>query len=157
GGMDSKLKAAEIAARSGVGVVIASGKTPMLSEILRGEVVGTYCVPSTRRIKGKKKWIAFNLKVEGKVIVDPGGVEAIVNDKKSLLPAGVGQVVGDFKMGSNISIQDEHGKEIARGLSNFSSHELRLIQGRNTRSIPQVLGNESYFEEVVHRDNMVVF
>lgn len=156
GGMASKLKAAEIATKSGVGVIIANGKNIDLEAIFRGEEIGTFFVPSEKRLRGRKKWIAFNPKVGGVVIIDKGGERAIVVEKKSLLPAGVKEVIGNFKIGSNISIQNEDGKEIARGLSNFSSDELRRIMGLNTRRIPEVLGTSTYFDEVVHRDNMVI-
>lgn len=156
GGMASKLKAAEIATKSGVGVIIANGKNIDLDAIFRGEEIGTFFVPSEKRLRGRKKWIAFNPKVGGVIIIDKGGERAIVVEKKSLLPAGVKGVIGNFKIGSNVSIQNEDGKEIARGLSNFSSDELRRIMGLNTRRIPEVLGTSTYFDEVVHRDNMVI-
>jgi len=156
GGMASKLKAAEIATKSGVGVIIANGKNIDLDAIFRGEEIGTFFIPSEKRLRGRKKWIAFNPKVGGVIIIDKGGERAIVVEKKSLLPAGVKGVIGNFKIGSNVSIQNEDGKEIARGLSNFSSDELRRIMGLNTWRIPEVLGTSTYFDEVVHRDNMVI-
>jgi glutamate 5-kinase len=156
GGMDSKLSATEIATKGGIGTVIANGKNIDLSLLLSGDPVGTYFIPAARKLRGRKKWIAFNPKTEGTIIIDRGGEAAIVSDKKSLLPAGVREVVGDFRIGSNVSIQNEERREIARGLSNFSSGEINLIKGLNTRQIPAVLGTESYFDEIVHRDNMVI-
>jgi len=156
GGMESKLKAAEIATKSGVSVVIANGKKIDLKSLFNGEEIGTFCVPAEKKLRGRKKWIAFNPKVEGKLIIDSGGVRAIVDKKKSLLPAGIREVIGDFKMGSNLSIVDEKSREIARGLSNFSSDELKLIKGIQSKNIPGVLGIDTYFDEAVHRDNMVI-
>ncbi len=156
GGMESKLRAAEIAMKSGVGVIIASGRTLDLGGILRGRELGTYFVPSGKRIRGRKKWIAFNPRVEGKLVIDRGGERAIVEEKKSLLPAGVREVVGTFRMGGNLSIVNLEGREIARGLSNFSSDELRRIKGLRTSEIAGVLGGGAWFDEAVHRDNMVV-
>jgi glutamate 5-kinase len=156
GGMESKLRAAEIATRGGIGTIIANGKCIDLTSLLSGDPIGTYFVPETKKLRGRKKWIAFNPKTEGVIIIDPGGEAAIVADKKSLLPAGVREVVGDFRIGSNVSIQNEERREIARGLSNFSSEEINLIKGLNTKHIPEVLGTESYFDEIVHRDNMVI-
>jgi glutamate 5-kinase len=156
GGMESKLRAAEIATKSGVAVVIASGIKMELRRILKGENIGTYFVPSERKIRGRKKWIAFNPKIEGSVIIDRGGEQAIVTGNRSLLPVGVKQVIGRFGIGSNISIQNEDEKELARGLSNFSSDEIEKIKGLNTKKIPQVLGTDLYFDEIVHRDNMVI-
>ena len=94
--------------------------------------------------------------MEGEIVIDRGGEHAIVKDKKSLLPVGVREVKGRLEIGGNISIQNEDLVEIARGLTNFSSDELALIKGLNTKKIPEVLGVDTYFEEVVHRDNMVV-
>jgi glutamate 5-kinase len=156
GGMISKIRAAEIATKSGVGVIIANGRNVDLEGILSGAPWGTYFLPGERRLKGRKKWIAFNPKTEGAVIIDRGGERAIVSGKKSLLPAGVREVVGTFRIGSNVSIQNEDGEEIARGLTNFSSAEIDLIKGLNTGRIPDVLGTESFFDEIVHRDNMVI-
>jgi glutamate 5-kinase len=156
GGMKSKLEAARIATKSGIGVVIANGKDIDLKGLFGGKRVGTLCLPAQKKIRGKKKWIAFNPKVEGKIIIDRGGERAIVREKKSLLPAGIKEVIGRFEIGGNVSIQNEDHVEVARGLTNFSSKELALIKGLNTSKIPEVLGVDTYFDEVVHRDNMVV-
>jgi len=156
GGMESKLFAARIATKGGVGVIIGNGKAVDLKKIITGEEIGSYCPPSTKRIKGRKKWIAFNSKIEGSVYIDRGGEKAIVEEKKSLLPVGVLSVKGEFGVGGNISIRNEGDEEIARGLSNFSSEELNRIKGLRTKMIPETLGVDTYFEEVVHRDNMVI-
>jgi glutamate 5-kinase len=156
GGMESKVRAADIATRSGVGVVITKGEGLDLAGILDGREIGTWFVPAQRRMKGRKKWMAFNPRTEGAIVVDRGAVRAIVSQGRSLLPAGVKAVTGAFAMGSVVSIQDEDGGEVARGLCNFSSEELEKIRGLNTKRIPQVLGVEEYFDEVVHRDNLVV-
>ena len=156
GGMESKVRAAQIATRGGIGVVIANGKTVDLIKLLEGEELGTFFVPRKRRIKGRKKWIAFNPNVEGKIFIDSGGERAITDSRKSLLPAGVTGIEGSFKMGSNVAILNEKGREIARGLTNFSSDELEKIKGLQSNRIAQVLGAANYFEEVVHRDNMVI-
>jgi glutamate 5-kinase len=156
GGMGSKIRAADIATRSGVGVVIARGEGLDLARILEGEEVGTFFVPAQRRMRGRKKWMAFNPQTEGSIVVDPGAEKAIRQQGRSLLPAGVKEAVGSFRMGDVVSIRSEDGREIARGLSNFSCEELTRIRGLNTRRIPQVLGTDTWFEEVVHRDNLVI-
>ena len=156
GGMESKLKAAEIATKSGVGVIITHGKFFKLKSILEGNDIGTFFTPSKKRLKGKKKWIAFNPKVSGKVVVDAGGVRAIVHEKKSLLAVGIKDVIGNFNIGDNIAVLDENGNEIARGLTNFSSDEIQKIKGKNSRSISKILNTDTYFEEIIHRDNLVV-
>ncbi|KKL23084.1 hypothetical protein LCGC14_2428930, partial [marine sediment metagenome] len=133
GGMKSKLEAARIATKSGIGVVIANGKDIDLSALFEGKRIGTLCLPTEKKIRGKKKWIAFNPKVEGKIVIDRGGERAIVKEKKSLLPAGVREVIGRFEIGGNVSIRNEDNVEIARGLTNFSSqlknkHRCRVLE-----------------------------
>ena len=156
GGMASKIRAAEIATKGGVGVIIANGRTFNLERLLAGHSVGTYFVPAERKLRGRKKWIAFGPRTEGTIIIDRGGEGAIVAGKKSLLPAGVKEVSGTFQIGSNVSIQNEDHREIARGLTNFSSKEIDLIKGLQSSRIPEVLGTDSFFDEIVHRDNMVI-
>ena len=156
GGMESKIRAADIATRSGVGVVIARGDGIDLTGILAGQEIGTYFVPAVRRMKGRKKWMAFNPRTEGAIVVDRGAERAILRQGRSLLPAGVKDIRGAFAIGSVVSILDEDGHEVARGLSNFASEELSKIRGLNTKKIAEVLGIEEHFDEVVHRDNLVV-
>jgi len=156
GGMGSKIRAADIATRSGVGVVIARGEGIDLTGILAGGEIGTYFVPAQRRMKGRKKWMAFNPRTEGAIVVDRGAEKAILQQGRSLLPAGVREIRGEFGIGSVISILGEDGREVARGLSNFASEELGKIRGLNTRKISEVLGIEEHFDTVVHRDNLVV-
>ena len=155
GGMASKIRAADIAVRAGVGVVIAKGEGLDLGRILAGEEVGTYFVPAARRLRGKKKWMAFNPRTEGAIVVDRGAERAILRQGRSLLPAGVKAASGDFPMGGVVSIRDEEGQEIARGLSNYSREDLDRIRGLNSARIAAVLGVEAAFAEVVHRDNLV--
>ena len=137
GGMESKVRAADIATRSGVGVVIARGDGLDLQGILAGEEIGTWFVPARRHMRGRKKWMAFNPQTEGAIVVDGGAEKAIIEQGRSLLPAGVKDIRGAFAMGSVISIIDEQGREVARGLSNFSSEELAKIRGLNTKRIPR--------------------
>jgi glutamate 5-kinase len=156
GGMEAKLRAARIATESGVGVVISDGREPELDRICRGECVGTYFRPARQRIRGRKKWIAFNPRVAGQIVVDAGGERAIRTRRTSLLPAGIVGVRGVFPMGANVSLLSEGGVEIGRGLSNFSSEEIVRIKGLHSSKVAQVLETDHTFEEVVHRDNMVV-
>ena len=156
GGMESKLEAAGLATKGGIPVVIANGKRLNLKALLDGSDVGTYCRPASERIKGKKRWIALGPRIEGAILIDKGGERAIVAHKKSLLPAGIKGVEGKFEIGANVAILNEERIEIARGLVNFSSEELDAIKGLNTKKIPEVLGVSVYFEEAVHRDNLVI-
>ena len=156
GGMESKIRAAAIATKSGVGVVIAKGTSLDLVSLLSGVETGTYFVPAPKRMKGRKKWMAFNPHTDGTLIVDTGAQRALLQQGRSLLPAGVKDAQGGFRMGSVVSIRGEDGREIARGLSNFSCEELMKIRGLNSKRIPEVLGVEASFQEVVHRDNLVI-
>ncbi|MGO9410551.1 MAG: glutamate 5-kinase [Spirochaetia bacterium] len=156
GGMESKIRAADIATRGGAAVVIARGAGIDLEKVFRGDEIGTFFVPARRTMKGRKKWMAFNPQTEGAVVVDGGARKAILRQGRSLLPAGIKSIKGTFAMGSVIAIQDEEGRELARGLCNFSSEELEKIRGLNTRKIPEILGAEVAFDEVVHRDNLVI-
>ena len=156
GGMESKIRAADIATRSGVGVVIARGEGLDLPGIFEGREIGTWFVPTARRMKGRKKWMAFNPRTEGSIVVDRGAERALLKQGRSLLPAGVKEIRGAFALGSVVSILNEDGSEVARGLSNFSSDDLERIRGMNTKKIPEILGEEAFFDEVVHRDNLVI-
>jgi len=156
GGMFSKVRAADVATRGGVPAVIARGEGLELERLLAGEEIGTFFVPSSHRLRGRKKWMAFNPAPEGVVLVDQGAARAIARQGRSLLPAGVIGARGSFAMGSVVSIQDEAGHEIARGLSNFSAADLERIKGLTSRRIAELLGGEAAFEEVVHRDNLAV-
>jgi glutamate 5-kinase len=156
GGMASKIRAADIAVRAGVGVVIARGEGFDFGRVLDGEEIGTWFVPAARRLRGRKKWMAFTPSTEGAIVVDRGAERAVVRQGRSLLPAGVKAARGGFPMGGVISIRGEDGHEIARGLSNYSCEDLERIKGLNSARIASVLGVEATFAEVVHRDNLVV-
>src|SRR5208337_1327754 len=149
GGMESKIRSADIATRSGVGVVIARGEGLDLLGILEGREIGTWFVPAVRRMKGRKKWMAFNPRTDGAIVVDRGAQRALLEQGRSLLPAGVKEIRGAFALGSVVSILNEDGSEVARGLSNFSSDDLERIRGMNTKKIPEILGEEAFFDEVV--------
>ena len=108
-------------------------------------------------MKGRKKWMAFNPQTEGAIVVDRGAERAILRQGRSLLPAGVKEVRGRLRpWAASSPSRTRTGGEVARGLSNFSSEELERIRGLNTKKIPEVLGAEASFDEVVHRDNLVV-
>jgi len=155
GGMESKIRAADIATRSGVGVIIARGDGCDLGGILAGKEIGTWFVPAPLRMRGRKKWMAFNPRTAGAIVVDKGAERAILRQGRSLLPAGVKEVRGSFPIGSVVSVLDEGGGEVARGLSNFSSEELERIRGMNSKKVPAALGVAHSFDEVIHRDNLV--
>ncbi|MGB4681989.1 MAG: glutamate 5-kinase [Firmicutes bacterium] len=156
GGMVTKLQAAEIAVNSGAGMFIACGRDPgVLNRILRGENPGTYFYPRNRYLNRRKRWIAFGRNVQGSVTVDDGAKEALCKGGKSLLPVGVLSVEGSFERGALVSVLDRSGREIGRGLCNFSSEELSLIKKHPSSHITRLIGRESG-DEVIHRDDLVI-
>jgi glutamate 5-kinase len=157
GGMATKLQAAQKAAAAGVPMVIASGRTQgVLARILKGEAAGTYFAPKADRLGARKRWIAFAVPPHGRLAVDAGARAALTQHGKSLLPSGIAQVEGDFAAGEVVGlVSDGDDREFARGLVNFDADELRKIQGAKTREIEPRLGYKS-FDEVIHRDNLVL-
>ncbi|MBI3028367.1 MAG: glutamate 5-kinase [Candidatus Rokubacteria bacterium] len=156
GGMSTKLEAARKVTSSGIPMVIASGRVPgTLRRVLRGEPLGTYFVPRGDRLAGRKRWIAFAVPPQGRLTVDAGARSALVERGKSLLPSGVVEVEGEFHAGEVVSLGAADGKEFARGLTNYDAAELRKIQGAKTKDLEERLGYKS-FDEVIHRDNLVL-
>jgi glutamate 5-kinase len=143
GGMASKIQAARIAVRSGIPLVIASGrKKRVLARVLAGEEEGTLFVPEPTRLKGRKRWIAFFHHPKGTLFVDAGARRALREGGKSLLPPGVSRCDGEFASGDVVRICDLDGTEFARGIAGFSAKEI------SDRQLKRV--------EVVHRDNLVI-
>jgi len=156
GGMISKLQASRTASVYGVPTVITSGgRERVLERVLGGEELGTLVLPKENRINSWKHWIAYSRTVCGALVVDQGARKAVVERGKSLLPSGLKEVRGNFGAGDSVSCVGENGVEFARGLVNYSSEELRRIQGRRTSEIESILGYR-YFDEVIHRDDLVV-
>lgn len=156
GGIATKLAAAEEAAAAGIPTIIASG---LLSGVLEkvfdpGQATGTLILPDEKHLRRKKHWIGFNLKPAGTIVVNEGAFQALVDKKKSLLPAGVEKVEGEFGVGDCVRI-DFQGKEFARGLVNYGEAELNRIKGLHTSKIEKVLGYKAH-DEVVHRDDLVI-
>jgi glutamate 5-kinase len=156
GGMATKLQAAQKAAASGVPMVIASGRERgVLARILSGETVGTYFVPKADRLGARKRWIAFAVPPQGRLMVDAGAARALTRQGRSLLPSGVTAVDGEFAAGDVVAVVDGESREFARGLVNFDAGELRRIRGAKTQEIEPRLGYRSV-DEVIHRDNLVI-
>lgn len=156
GGMRTKLLAAEKAARSGAATVIASGREPnVVPRIVAGESIGTYLQPAQTRLAARKQWLAGQLVVRGRLVLDAGAAKAIRQAGKSLLAIGVKAVEGDFGRGEIVSCVDADGNEIARGLVNYGTDEARRIIGRASDEIESILG---YVDEpeLIGRDNLVV-
>lgn len=156
GGMITKIAAAQIATGAGVRTVITNGRQPRnLEKILQGEAIGTQFEPQPRPANARKRWIAHGLVPTGKLYLDDGAVRAIRKAGKSLLPAGITQVEGEFESQDAVRLCDRNGQEIARGLVNYSSTELEQIKGCHSDAIAAVLGYVGA-ETVVHRDNLAL-
>lgn len=156
GGMTTKLLAARRAARSGAYTVILSGKHPdNLRHLAAGNGVGTLLWPDNKPINARQQWLAGHLRPKGQLMLDDGAVAVIRAQGRSVLPVGVKQVEGSFARGELVICTDSHGKEVARGLVNYSAEEARQIKGFSSAAIEQVLG---YIDEpeLIHRDNLVV-
>lgn len=154
GGMRTKIDAGKIATASGAAMIITAGtKLSPLLGIERGERC-TVFKPSSRPVKGYKIWIAGNLEPAGRLTVDAGAVSALMSGK-SLLPAGVRAVAGNFSRGDTVAICDPDGREIARGLAAYDAADAIRIAGRRTAEIESVLGYEAR-AAMVHRDDLVV-
>lgn len=155
GGMTTKIQAARICANSGVRMTIADGSRPgIVDAALRGER-GTLFLPSGVRLAQRKQWIAFGMLPKGTVTVNDGAKERLINGGKSLLPAGVTDVAGEFQPGELVRLVDAAGDAFAQGFVNYANADLARIMGRRTIEIAGILGSKPY-DEVVHRNNLVL-
>ncbi|HYM48075.1 MAG TPA: glutamate 5-kinase, partial [Burkholderiaceae bacterium] len=156
GGMLTKVLAAKRAARSGAHTVIADGREPdVLIRLAQGEAIGSQLTAVTAILTARKQWLASHLQCKGRVLVDGGAARALVAGGKSLLPIGVVSVLGEFQRGDVVACVDDAGREIARGLANYSSAQSKLIARKPTKEIENLLG---FIEEpeLIHRDNLVL-
>lgn len=156
GGMHTKVLAAEKAARSGAATVIVSGSTAdVITRVIDGEDIGTHLRAPQGRIAARKQWLAGQIQVRGRLQLDAGAVKVIRESGKSLLPVGVNGVEGAFTRGEVVACIDPEGREVARGLVNYSADEARRITGQASDKIEAILG---YIDEpeLIHRDNMVL-
>jgi len=156
GGMRTKLEAARLVTRFGGKVLIANGKIPyVISEIFKHKDIGTMFIPNNENLSEKKRWIGYATNIVGKLIVNNGAKDAILNKESSLLPIGVIGVVNDFKRGEVISIHDENDNEFARGIVNYNSDDCRRIIGNHSNEILRVLGFKNY-DAIITRDNITI-
>jgi glutamate 5-kinase len=156
GGMASKLKAAERALQRGIPVAIAgAAESDALRRIIDGEDVGTLFLPAGAKLASRKYWIAYTLRVRGTLVVDDGAARAIVDKKRSLLPAGVTAIRGRFRAGDAVSIEGPDGTELGRGLVRYDASDVRRLLGARTDQIETRLGHHAG-DEIVHRDDLVV-
>jgi glutamate 5-kinase len=156
GGMASKIEAAKTLRKAGVPMVLCDGRRPgVVADAIAGEPVGTYFAAPENGVAKRKLWIAFARQPAGSIVIDDGARNALVEGGKSLLPAGVLDVGGDFSAGEAVTIQDADGRVVARGLASLSSGDLRRVRGMRTEHVREVLP-ESTIEEAVHRDHLVI-
>jgi glutamate 5-kinase len=155
GGFSSKLEAARMVTGSGESMVVADGRmVDVLPRLLSGEPLGTLFIPFARKSSSKSRWIGAARPV-GMVFVDDGAAAALTEKNKSLLPAGIFRVEGEFQRGDVVAIRKSDGTQIARGLSNYAADDVRRILGKKTREIREILAHGAY-DEVIHRDNLAL-
>jgi len=156
GGMQSKIHAAHMVSARGGSSFIGSGRTKaILQKLFACEAVGTFFLPQAEKMQSRKHWIAYVLRPKGYLVLDQGACKALVKRGKSLLPSGILEIRGNFKVGAPVQCLDEKGKAIATGLSNYSADALGKIKGLNTLQIEKALGYKDS-DEVIHRDNLVI-
>lgn len=156
GGMRTKIEAAKMAMSAGVTMVIARGDADdVIRAVLRGEAVGTLFPAKEAHLKARKSWLAFGRHIAGDLVVDDGCAAAMLTGGKSLLAAGLVSAEGDFGERSTVRVLNLAGREIARGIVNYDADSLRKIAGHRTKELAEVLPGAA-FDEVIHRDNMVL-
>ena len=156
GGMVTKIQAARVATDSGVTVVIANGYTPdILLRLVKSEALGTMFTPTTTKLDSRRRWMLSGVSSRGRIVVDEGAAKALTADHRSLLPAGIRAVEGEFGRGDLVEIYDTGDSRLGAGLTNYSALELAKIKGCRSTDILRVLGYK-YQDEVVPRNDLVL-
>ena len=155
GGMQTKLEAARMVTDAGEIAVIADGrKADVLTDLMRGNKIGTVFVPAARKLDSRQRRIVMAARPAGALAVDDGAAKAVTERSKSLLASGVVSITGVFAKGDVVLVRDGRGREIARGLINYRAEEARAIMGKRSSQFEKILGHCAY-EELIHRDNLV--
>jgi len=155
GGMVTKLQAADLARRSGTIVVIAQGTEPnVLTRLVDNERLGTRFAPAISTLESRKRYILAGRLAPGQITVNDGAASALKRGG-SLLPIGVTQVSGEFDRGDTVRVTDTNGRELARGMTSYSSADLTRLRGRHSDDIESLLGYD-YGDEVIHRNDLVL-
>ncbi len=155
GGMATKLEAARMVTRFGCKMLIANGTVPyILKKIFNCEEYGTMFYPQNESLSDKKRWIGFATNIVGKIVVNSGAKEALL-EQKSLLPIGVSDVINKFGKGDVVSILDESHKEFARGIVNYGSDSCKKLIGCHSDNILEILGFKNY-DAIITRDNITI-
>ena len=156
GGMPTKLEAAKLVTTSGIPMIMANGRDDGAAlRAAAGESVGTFFQAADEKLEARKRWMLSGISQRGQVVVDEGAVAALLVHNRSLLPAGVSDVSGDFGRGDTVFIQDGSGRRIACGIANYRSEDIGRIRGLRSGKIEETLGYH-YGQEVVHRNNLVL-
>jgi len=156
GGMDTKLAAAEMVTSAGEAAVIADiTADDILRKIVSGDTIGTFFMPSDKKLSSRRRWIGQAARTVGSISVDNGAVIALRKHGKSLLPSGITAVEGEFSAGEIVSVVDQEGTELARGFTNYDSVQLKAIKGMQSIEIAGVIGDKPY-DEAIHRNNMTL-
>lgn len=156
GGMEKKVEAAQMVVDCGIPLIIANGsEEDIVLRIVAGEEVGTLFVPRAAQ-PSRKLWLATALQPAGDLVIDEGACRALCHrDGSSLLPVGIVEVQGSFAAGDLVRVVDKESREVARGLVNYSSEQVRAIRGQHSSEIARILGHVGD-DEVIHRDNLVM-
>ena len=154
GGMQTKIEAAKIATRAGTHMVIASGRIPHALQAITAGASCTWFLTAANPVTARKKWIAGSLEPRGILTIDAGAVAALRRGK-SLLPAGVIRIDGQFTRGDAVIIRGPDGDDIGRGLVAYDAEDAEKIKGRSSPDILLILGYQGR-TEMVHRDHLVV-
>ena len=154
GGMLTKLEAAKICINAGCNMIIANGKIFNPIQKIISTKLYTWFKPKISNLDARKKWIISSLFTSAKIYIDQGATKALKSGK-SLLPAGIIKISGNFKKGDNILIIDDNNKDVARALSSFTSEEINKIKGLQSNQIENILGYASK-SEIIHKDDIVI-
>ena len=156
GGMATKIQAARVATSSGVTVVMANGHVPeVLPRVARGEAIGTLFSPTATKLDSRRRWMLSGIGSRGRIVIDQGAARALTADHRSLLPAGIRSLQGEFGRGDLVEICDEQETPVGCGLTNYGASELAKIVGAKSAEIRRLLGYK-YGDEVVHRNDLVL-
>ena len=156
GGMASKVASARMVTRTGVHAVVAPGyERDVVTRVLAGADVGTLFLPTGKELSSRKHWLAYGARPAGRIVIDDGAARALREAGKSLLPAGILEVEGEFELGDMVCVTTGEGSEIARGLAAYSAGDLREIRGLQSAGIEARLGYKS-IDEAIHRDDLVL-
>ncbi|MCL1885997.1 MAG: glutamate 5-kinase [Dehalococcoidia bacterium] len=156
GGMTTKIEAARLATNSGVSVIIADGNQPeIIQKLAQGKAIGTRFVPSSTKLESRERWMLSGLCTRGRVSIDDGATDAITHQNKSLLPAGVLEIHGEWQRGDLVDICTKELR-IGNGIVNYNSSDMQRIKGSHSTQIAQTLGYD-FGAEFIHRNNLTLF